>query len=156
MPAAAREWMRNFPRNVWWARILTALGLAWAAYLLFHTSLGPVEKFKPLLWVLTPISFVLIILYVDELLAPRALGGLLLLAATPVLDAARWHPADLRLVMTVVAYVWIIKGMILVMTPYRFRTTTERWLRTDTGCRICGAAEFIFGFVILFLGLKVY
>jgi len=54
--------------------------------------LQSVRDFKPILWALAPLCYVLTVCFVEELLAARALGGILLLAAAPVLDAARWHP----------------------------------------------------------------
>ena len=179
-PVAAREWLCRFPRDVVWARTLTAIALGWVAWMFvcdgpwdfrpavswLMTRFGPlvpvlqpllrVEDFRGLLWVLVPVSYVLIIFFMDELLAPRALGGLLLLASSPVLDAARWHSSNLRLLMTVMAYVWVIVGMVLVVSPYRFRRTLAPRLTTESGCRSLGWALFGFGTLVVILALTAY
>lgn len=115
-----------FPRHRASAILLTLVNVVWVAVLLYHTPLGRFEVLKPLLFVLAPVTFWAVTKYMDELLAPRMLGGLLLLAAVPVLDAARWHESGWRLVLTVLAYLWIVWSIFLVLSPYRFRHTVER------------------------------
>ena len=179
-PTSAREWLGRFPRDSVWACALTAIALAWVtwlfvcggpwefrpavSWLMSHFSplvavLQPllrVEDFRGLLWVLVPLSYVLIIFFMDELLAPRALGGLLLLAASPVLDAARFHTSNLRLIMTVMAYVWVIAGIVLVVSPYRFRRTLAPWIAAESRCRSLGWAVFGLGVLVVVLALTVY
>ena len=111
---------------------------------------------EPLLYVLTPLSIVLVGFFVDDLLAPRALGGLLLLLAAPLLDAARWHASPLRLVVVVAAYILVVKGVVLVVCPYQFRKKVERFLTGDHACRLWGSAGCVVGAVLLTLALTVY
>jgi hypothetical protein len=180
LPAHAGQWIIRFPRSVWPARILTAAGLGWATWLLVDagpwdfkpfvqwlmTTFGflqlllqpllQVEDFKPILWVLSPAAILLAVFFVDELLAPRALGGLLLLAAAPVLDAARWHGSPWRFVLTVGAYLWVIAGIVLVVSPFRFRKTTAPWAGSSAGCRKVGTGGAVLGVFVVLLGLFVY
>ena len=60
-----------------------------------------------------PIGYGLVLRFVGEFLAVRALGILCLLAAEPLLDAAflRYEPS--RLLLTVLAYLLILAGFIL-------------------------------------------
>ena len=155
-PDRMRAALKAFPRHRGAAWLLTAVDLVWAGILLARTPLGRFDAYKPLLWVLTPLAVVLVGVFVDELLAPRALGGLLLLAAAPILDAARWHPSGLRLVVTVLAYGMVLKGLVLVVAPYRFRTATERLFATDAACRLgCGAGVAV-GIGLIILAFTVY
>ena len=57
--------------------------------------------------------------------------------------------------MVVLAYGAVIKGMILVMSPHRFRTWVERLLRNDRICRWLGITEMVLGGALLVLGLVV-
>ncbi len=57
----------------------------------------------------------------DEFLAVRALGILALLAAAPLLDAAFLQPPTSRLLVVVLAYVWVVMGMIWVGQPHLLR-----------------------------------
>ncbi len=101
--------------------------------------LGRFDVFKPYLGVLTPVAIALVGWAMDDLLAARALGAVLLLAPAPILDAARWHPSPWRLVVTVLAYAMAVKGAVLVMSPHLFRAWSARCLPRDAACRICGA-----------------
>jgi hypothetical protein len=156
MPEKGRAWLRAFPRSRWPAWVLTAIGLAWGAWLLRSIPLGRFDFIRPKLWFITPAVFFLIVTFVDELLAPRALGALLLLIPAPILAAARWHDSAFRLVITVVAYVMVVKGILLVLGPYRFRKWTERFLPDDGRCKAWGVAGLCVAAIVLVLGLAVY
>ena len=67
---------------------------------------------KPLLIGL-PIGFFLVLRFVEEFLAVRALGILFLLAAEPLLEAAFLRYETSRLLVTVFAYLLIVAGLVL-------------------------------------------
>ncbi len=156
-PARIRAGIAAFPRSVWPGRILAAIDLVWAAYELSKMHLGMFDAWKINLYWLTPAAIVLCIVYLDELLSPRAFGGLLLLIAGPVLDVARWHPSDWRLVVTVIAYLWILLGLIFLLSPWWFRRISI-WVTGsgDTAVRISGAIKAAAGLGLIVLGLLVY
>ncbi len=155
-PEQVRRWAAAFPRSKGPAWALTAIDLTWVSWVILHASLGRFEVLKPAVYAAGPISFILIVVFMDELLAPRALGGLLLLIANPVLNAARWLDTEWRLVMVVVAYIWVIIGIMLVLSPFYFRKGAEVATKTDFRCRVGGIVRMLAGLFILFLGLKVY
>ncbi len=155
-PAAARQALARFPRNRMWAWVLTALAMLWSGYLLYHGPLGFLEPYRDWLYALVPISVVLIGVYVDELLAARALGGLLILFPSPLLAAARWHPSPWRYVIIVIAYGMVLKGAALIVAPYWFRRCVERGLRTDRHARLWGMASLGLGVGLAVLGLFAY
>ena len=155
-PERAQSWFKAFPRHVLCGRVLAAAALAWAGWLLYHTPLGALERYRPLVYLLTPTAYVLVIVFVDDLLAPRALGGLMLLAPEPILAAARFHPSPFRVVMLVLAYVLVVGGMALVLSPYLFRKAAERLFGTRLGCRLWGGLGLGLGLLIVLLGLAVY
>jgi len=156
MPGRVRAGLYAFPRSVWPGRILAAIDLVWAAYALSRMHLGMFDAWKVHLFWLTPVAIVLSILYLDELLSPRALGGLLLLAAGPVLNSARWHPSDWRLVMTTLAYLWIGFGLLFLLSPWWFRRITVRIAQRDSFVRFCGAVKAAAGLGLILLALRVY
>jgi len=155
-PGTVRKWLRMFPRSKAMAWMLAAVDLVWAGKLLYAAPLGRFDTLKPMIYVLAPVAVILVGFFVDELLAPRALGGLFLLLAAPMLDIARWHASPLRLVITVLAYGMVIEGMILVVCPYQFRKWLERLLGSDRHCRVCGGFGCALGILILVLSLTVY
>ncbi len=155
-PGLFRKMVLSFPRNKAAAWVLTAVDLYWVAWIVLHAALGRFEFLKPYIYFAAPVSFLLIIFFMDELLAPRALGGFILLLADPILTAARWHPSNWRYVMTVLAYVWVIAGIIFVLSPYRLRQLLEFGTKTDWRCRVGGAIRFLAGVALVYLGLRVY
>lgn len=156
MPGRCRTWLQAFPRSRIPAWILTAIGLAWSAWLLYGTPLGRFDSIRERLWIIGPVTFFLIVRFADELLAPRALGALLLLIPSPILATARWHDSSFRHVITVIAYVMVIKGILLVLGPYRFRKWTERFLPDERQCKRWGAAGLTLAAIVFVLGLAVY
>ena len=155
-PGLFRRMVEAFPRSKLPALFLTALDLGWVSWVILHAPLGRFEFLKPAVYAAAPISFLAIVFFMDELLAPRALGGLLLLLANPILNAARWHPSNWRLVMTVAAYLWVISGIVLFLSPYRFRHFAAFMTKTDMRCRLLGLVRLAVGACFLFLGLRVY
>jgi hypothetical protein len=155
-PAFFRRMATGFSRNVPAAWILTAIDVLWVAWIILHASLGRFEPLKPLVYVAAPVSFFAMVFFMDELLAPRALGGLLLLMANPVLNSARWLDTQWRLVMVVIAYVWVIAGITFVLSPFRLRQAAAWGTKTDFRCILGGSIRVLVGAFVLFLGFKVY
>ena len=124
--------VKAFPRNALAARIVTAIVVFWTARILKDFPLDKWEYLKAYIPVVAVLSFVMLIYFLDELLAARALGGLCQLIGVPVLDAIRWNDSPLRLVLTTGMYVLVVAGMILILSPYRFRHFFE-WLYCKPG-----------------------
>ncbi|MDD4736264.1 MAG: hypothetical protein PHP44_09170 [Kiritimatiellae bacterium] len=177
-PALFRRFLARFPRSVWAARVLTAVDLLWVVTVMHHAdfgsfnwikellvrfipALGPMELGvftfvkDPVVWGGVAVYFILL-KYLDELLAVRALGGLLLLIANPILNAARWQETNWRWAMAVVAYLIVIKGLFLVMTPYKLRQWGERYLSDEVRCRRFGVAGVAFSLGLIVLALWAY
>ncbi len=155
-PRSAAACARRFPRHVWAGRLLAAAAVAWSAKLLFQTGFSWVESHRLLVLLAVPVAYAVVILCVDELLAVRAGGGLLLLVPQVILDAAFTHPARSRLVMTGFAYLLVAAGIALVWSPYLFRRWTEQWLDRAPAVRAAGAGLLALGLAMLALGLRVY
>jgi hypothetical protein len=155
-PTEAGAWIRAFPRNRWAGWVLLAADLVWSGWLLLNTPLGRFEGLKPLVYVLVPVLFFLIASFMSELLAARALGGLLALLPAPMLAAARWHGSPWRLLVVVLAYVLAVKGMVLLLSPYQFRRAWAVCVSRRSVCRGCGIAWAVVGAVLFTLALTVY
>ena len=163
-PGPARKALAAFPRNGWAGRILCAIALAWSAVLVKEMPLGWFDAHKDWLYVAGPVAYVLVVVFMDELLAARALGGLFLLMAEPVLAAARepflssvqFHPAAARLVPVLLAYGWVGIGTALVLAPYWFRKSMERLCGTDRRCRLFGLAGVAIGLLLIVLALSSF
>ena len=156
-PARIRAGVAAFPRSIWPGRILAAIDLVWAAYALSQMHLGMFDAWKVHLYWMVPAAIFLCVKYLDELLSRRALGGFFLLVAGPVLDVARWHPSEWRLVVTVIAYVWILLGLTFLLSPWWFRRLTP-WIAgsNDRAVRITGLIKMLAGLGLIALALLVY
>jgi uncharacterized protein YjeT (DUF2065 family) len=157
LPGICRKLVGIFPRNIVAAGIITAIDLVWVASLIYFAPfLDAMPVIRKAAVLLTPVFFFMLVFLLDELLAPRALGGLLLLVPAPILNAARWHDSPWRFVLTVLAYVLVVTGMTLILSPYRFRQVMAVLMATDNRSRLVGGISACFGIAVLALSLLVY
>src|SRR4051812_32317701 len=96
-PDALQALAKRLPRSRVAGIILLTIGLAWSFWLLATMEMGEFAPFRRPLLIILPIGYVLVLRFVDEFLAVRALGILCLLAAEPLLDAAFLHYEPVRL-----------------------------------------------------------
>src|SRR5947208_2162542 len=87
-PGPVQNWLKRFPRSGIAGVVLLTLTLVWSFWLLATMEMGEFSSFRRPLMVVLPIGYVLVLRFVEEFLAVRALGILCLLAAEPLLEAA--------------------------------------------------------------------
>ncbi len=155
-PSLWREGFRRFPRSRWCGRILAVVAVAWAGWVLRDMPLGRFEMLKAGLIPLCVLMVILVWIYMDELLAPRALGAILLLYPAPLLEAARLHDSPWRVLASALAYILVVKGMMLLLNPYLFRRFSELALGNNRLCRIAGGAGLVFDFFLVLVALRFY
>ncbi len=155
-PEWTQQGLRVFPRNIWAGGLLAAVALVWAAFEINDMPLGGVDAYKSWLWVLGPVVYGLIMVFMNELLAPRALGGLLMLSAGPLLEAQRLYESAWTVVPAVMAYVWVVVGMVLVLSPYRFRHAAQFYCGTNATCRWTGILGLAQGVFLIGLGIFAF
>ncbi len=154
VPDRLRDAFRRFPRNAWCGRFLAAVAVAWSLHLVRDMPLGWFDAYKGWLWFAGPVAYLLVIFFVDELLAPRALGGILLLLPNLLLTDARFRESVWRLAPVILAYLWVIAGMALVLAPYRLREWGQFAGSTDTRCRWLAVAFLATGVLFVWLGFR--
>lgn len=145
----AQSWLRALPRSVNLGVTLLALDTLWAFLLITFMDLGEFSHLRRVLQIIIPIAAVLTYRFVDEFLAARALGILLLLAAEPVLEAAFLRPEASRLLVVVLAYAWVVLGMFYVGMPYLLRNQIEFLTRSDARWRTAAGAGSVYGILVL-------
>jgi hypothetical protein len=140
---------KNFSRNRTWGIALLAIGTVWSYFLVSYMDMGEFFTWRRWLVMLLPLTFVLVVVYVPEFLAVRALGALLLLAASPVLHAAFLQPSSSRLLAPILAYVWVLGGMFLVGMPYLLRDGIS-WATANAGrWKMASAGGAAYGVLML-------
>src|SRR6184192_3545912 len=146
----------RFPRSRIAGVVLLSISLLWTFWLLATMEMGEFSAFRRPLLIALPIGYVLVLRFVDEFLAVRALGILCLLAAEPLLDAAFLRYETSRLLVTVLAYLLILGGLFWVAIPYVLRDQINWTTRSTFRWRCLHAIALIYGCVILTFAFTQY
>ena len=153
---AVQEFLKKFPRNRMAGIVLMVIAALFAYVLMREIDMGEFYPIRPKLLIAIPIAAVLIIIYVQEFLAVRALGALLLMMAGPVLSAAFLQPQITRLLLPILAYAWIIKGLYWVGMPYLMRNQIA-WVSASAGrWKFACIAGIVYGAALLILAIATY
>jgi hypothetical protein len=155
-PAAFAQAVRKFPRSEPWGYALMALGTLWFLANLYAESISDFAAYKNLMLIGFGAVGLLTCLFVRDFLAVRGLAVVMLLLAKVILDTARWHPSEWRLVLAVLAYIWIFAGMWFTISPWRLRDLLNWATANETRVRIASAVRLAVGLLILALGLFVF
>jgi len=148
--------MRSLPRNYPLGVVLMLSATLWFVTLTGLMDLGEISSARVQLMAVWAISGVLVVIFVPGFLAARGLGCLLLLAAAVVLDAAFLVTTPWRFVMTILAYWWVIAGMVLVYSPHLWRDVINYMTKTPERLRSASWPGVIFGVILIALGIFVY
>ncbi len=155
-PGASQTAARSLPRSRVAGFVLLTVAFFWSFWLLATMEMGEFSAFrKPLLFIL-PVGFLLVLRFVDEFLAARALGILFLLAAEPLLDAAFFRNESSRLFVTVFAYLLIVAGLFWVTMPYLLRDQINWSSRTNGRWRFTHGLAFLYGAALLACAVTQY
>ena len=155
-PGSVRTMARSLPRSRIAGIVLLTLALLWNLWLLATIEMGEFTSFRRPLLIALPIGYLLILRFVDEFLAVRALGILCLLVAEPLIDAAFLRYEMSRLLVTVFAYVLVIAGLFWVTMPYLLRDQINWTTGSNTRWRLVNGAALIYGAVTLTIAMTQY
>ncbi|MBT8046457.1 MAG: hypothetical protein KJN67_04760 [Pontiella sp.] len=145
-----------FPRSVVPAWVFTALCCWLGAKEALAMNMGPVDAIKPYIPFIAVGVFIASVVYMKELLAPRALGGFLLLIAVPIVRTAAISDAPFFQVLVALVYVWVIAGIILLMSPWYFRKLYKPFLENEKVFKLAAVGKSAIGVVLLLLGIFAY
>lgn len=168
-PAPFRARLLQFPRAVWPGRVVMLVVAVWAGSELFgaarmaaaEAARGPGgagfwQIAPPAVVVGVPVAYWLIIQYGDQFLSLRSVAALVLLICNVVVRAADRHESPWRLVVTALAYVWIVAAIWMAAAPHHFRDLLGICLATDRRCRLVCSVGVGIGLGLVGLGLFVY
>jgi len=155
-PDTLKEQMKKFPRSTVPAWILLLLCCFLGAREALHMNMGFLNQYKKAIYLIAPGVFVASVIYMKELLAPRVLGGFLLLIAPPILRIASQSDAPYFQLISALVYIWIIYGLILLMSPWYFRKINQPLLDSPTLFKIAMLGKIVLGFVLIGFGLFIY
>lgn len=155
-PSLIQDWLKRFPRSGIAGIVLLTVTLVWSFWLLATMEMGEFAGFRKPLLIILPIGYVLVLRFVEEFLAVRALGILCLLAAEPLLEAAFFRNETSRLFLTVLAYLMIIAGLFWVTMPYLLRDQINWSARSVARWRTVHGIAAAYGGTILAYALTQY
>lgn len=155
-PGAFQDLATHLPRSRVAGIILLTVACAWSFWLLATMEMGEFSGFRRPLLIALPIGYFLVLRFVDEFLAVRALGILCLLAAEPLLDAAFLRYENSRLFITVFAYLLVVAGLFWVTMPYLLRDQINWSIRKRTRWLFMHCLALLYGAAILVLAFTQY
>ena len=155
-PARTQAFLKTFPRHKEIGIALMAVNFAWWFWIISNVDLGEFYTVRRGMQMALPVMFVLVVIFVDEFLAARALGFFVLLLACPLLDVAFQKQVDGRILIPIICYVWIGFALFWVGMPYLLRdqvawvsASAKRW----RGLAIGG---IVYGCAVLFCALVLW
>ena len=155
-PGVSQAAARRLPRSRVAGFVFLTVAFFWSFWLLATMEMGEFSSFRKPLLVILPIGFLLVLRFVDEFLAARALGILFLLAAEPLLDAAFFRSEASRLLVTVFAYLLIVAGLFWVTMPYLLRDQINWSAHSNGRWRLTHGIAFLYGAAILACAVTQY
>ena len=155
-PASVKSFATNLPRSRIAGIVLLTVALLWNLWLLATIEMGEFASFRRPLLIALPIGYVLVLRFVDEFLAVRALGILCLLVAEPLIDAAFLRYEMSRLLVTVFAYLLVIAGLFWVTMPYLLRDQINWTTGSNMRWKMVNGVALLYGAVTLTFAMTQY
>lgn len=138
----------SFPRSRPAATVLLVIAAVWSFLLVRHIDLGEFSRLRNVMLLGIVVGSILSWMYVEEFLAVRALGMLLLLAAEPLLESAVLREQPTRILLSSLAYAWVVAGLFFVGMPYLLRDAIC-WVSADTQrWRLAAVAGLLYGVAV--------
>jgi hypothetical protein len=155
-PESFTQSARKFARSEQIGFFLMGLSTLWFLYNVSQETISDFAAYKPVMLLgFGAIGFGTCI-FVRDFLAVRGLSVFMLLLAWFTLNLTRNAESGWRLVVVVWAYIWVVAGMWLTISPWRFRDYIN-WLTASPGrLRIASAAKLALGLLVAALGFTVF
>jgi hypothetical protein len=153
---ATRKFFVSLPRSRMLGIAFLSIAFLWSFWLLVTMEMGEFSSFRRPLMIALPIGFFLVMRFVDEFLAVRALGIIFLLAAEPLLEAAFLRYESSRLLVTVFAYILIVVGLFWVTMPYLLRDHINWSTRSNGRWRALNLVALLYGLAVLAFAFTRY
>ena len=154
-PGIASCALNALPRHAVAGYVLSIVAWVWAGYAVYLMDLDLINPYKGYLLFLVPACIALTWFWMGNLLPCRAIGGILMLFPYELLHVQRSHGSSWRLVLVVLAYIAIIKGMMYVLYPWKMRQQIVWLTARPLLFRSAAAVELLLGLLLIALGATV-
>jgi hypothetical protein len=134
------------------------IATAWFLYYLAQESIADLASFKPMLYVLFGGVGIATCIFVQDFLAARGLALILLLVGKLVVDTGRIHLAQTHwvLLLQTWAYLLVIAGMWLTISPWRLRNLIDWATATPQRFKLLCGIRLAFGLLLVVLGVTAF
>jgi hypothetical protein len=150
--------VRKFPRNVPIGIVLMLIGTLWFLWNLSQESISDFASYRSVLMAFFAAVGIGSCIFVQDFLAVRGLAVVLLLLAKLMVDTGRPMLAvtNWTLVIQTWAYVLVVAGIWLTISPWRLRDLLNWATANDTRVRVGSGIRLAFGLFIAALGLTAF
>ncbi len=147
---------RSFPRSLLWGWLMTVGGTLWFLSNVNAESISDFAAIKNYMLMFFAAAGLATCIFVRDFLAVRGLAVVLLLLAKTMVDTARWADTEWRLVIAAWAYLLVIVGMWLTVSPWRLRDFIDWSTATPGRTKAFCAVRLAFGLFVVGLGLTAF
>ncbi len=151
-----RRALLRFPRNFMAGVVLISITAVWCTAIVSQANsvniLAPKWVGYFIIWFLCVGSVIGSLDY----LAVRALSALLLMIAKVMVDAAFTVDTPARLLVPVLAYVWVILGMWWPLSPWRCRNAIEWMTASDARTKAVSGVHLAIALVLVVFAFAFY
>ncbi len=157
-PARFAAAVRKFPRSTSTGYVLVLGGTAWFLWYLSQESISDFASYKNALIAGFAAIGIGTCIFVQDFLAVRGLAVVLLLLAKLMVDTGRPHLTETAWVLVIQtwAYVLVLAGMWLTISPWRLRDLLEWATANEQRVRIGSAIRLAFGLFVAALGFTKF
>ncbi len=157
-PTGLTKAARQFPRSTPWGVALMLLATAWFRYYLSQESISDFAAYREVLFALFAGVGIGSCIFVRDFLAVRGLAVVLLLLAKLMVDTGRPYLSQTGWVLLIQtwAYVFVVAGMWLTISPWRLRDVIEWDTANEKRVKLGCALRMGFGLFVALLGLTVF
>ena len=148
-PKSTRAFLQALPRSRPVGLALLLIVTVWAWLLAKNIDLGEFTNWRPSILIFIPVAAWLTWQYVEEFLAARCLGMLVLLAAEPLLEAAFLRPETSRLLLVTLVYVWVSFALFWVGMPYTLRDQIAWITKSESRWKAGALAGIGYGAILI-------
>ncbi|KIE58369.1 hypothetical protein A946_07750 [Methylacidiphilum kamchatkense Kam1] len=151
-PSSFCQFLKNFPRNDFLGKVLMGTSVLWVIILLATMDLGEYTQYRIWFILFAFIFGILVIVAIEDFISLRALALLLLLGANVILDGTFLSMRSWRILLVLLAYGWILVGVLFVGMPYLARDKILYFCSSERKIKLIALFTLLFGLVLSLLG----
>ncbi len=148
--------LTGVPRSQNIGTLFLTISFLWAFMVATSMDLGEFQQVRWLAQFALPVFYVGTLFIANDYLGARSIGIFMLLAACPVLDAAMLKSPESRLLLSILAYGWIIAGLFWVGMPFTMRDQIAWLQKKPSRYRIACLAGIAYGVLVLAAAFLYY